>query len=80
MGFIRAVLTGPKVPLDMVPVDMTANTILAAAWHTASTRYALRRGRFFNLVALKINIVTTAQGPLVCRQPTKNYRNGPLRC
>lgn len=41
MGFIRSVYVRrrPESPLDIIPVDLVANALIASAWQTATGRY-----------------------------------------
>jgi len=40
-GFIKAVYGGKHKLADIVPVDLTANALIAVAWHNATRRSVL---------------------------------------
>ncbi|CAH0549491.1 unnamed protein product [Brassicogethes aeneus] len=59
-GTISSVVCNPECRMDLIPVDMVANTIIAAAWQTAINKM-LRTGRKFWTAMDKIKYFTTRE-------------------
>ena len=47
-GFMRCILTSGDECIDTIPVDQTANALIAAAWETATNKYDISFWHIFN--------------------------------
>lgn len=71
LGFLRVLLSDPKVSTHIVPVDYCANTALACAWHTAGQSSAVvekDQPNIYNYVPTKHNLTTWGHMKKACME------------
>lgn len=53
-GTLRSVVCNPKCVMDLIPVDVVANTIIAATWQTSLNRFTIPLISLFLMIFLNV--------------------------
>lgn len=74
-GFLKGVYGGRNILSDIVPVDLTANVLIAIAWHTATHR-AVDEVPIYNFTSGKLNPFTWRE---ITEHITSQFRKYPIK-